>query len=184
MEPQTRKEHQAALSRRLAILKTSPRPEVPISVLSDLEAILPRLFTGDYPQVLTHGDLSYTNILVDPESYAITAIVDWSLADVQPFGLELDCLFLMTGSMTLEGWKVYTCRSRLVEAFWSEFWIVARIDVVDRGTIRFLAEEAAKIGLVLRYAFQRNANGGPSEVPCASNAMLKMVGASLTEPRN
>lgn len=116
---------------------------------------------------------------MDPDTYEITAIVDWSLAEVQPFGMELDCLFLMSGSMTRHGWNFYTCRSRLVDAFWSEFWTVAGIEDVDREDVRFLAEAAAKIGVIIRYAFQRNPDGGPSEVPWAYNVMLEMVEASL-----
>jgi Ser/Thr protein kinase RdoA (MazF antagonist) len=66
---------------------------VPISTLSGLETILPLLFLNEHPQVLTHGDFSKTNVLVNPDTYEVTGIADWSLAAVQPFGIELDCLF-------------------------------------------------------------------------------------------
>ncbi|UCK58782.1 hypothetical protein AFCA_001624 [Aspergillus flavus] len=118
MEPRMRAQCRAGVFHRLAVLKASRSTEVPISIISELETTLPLLFASEYPQVLTHGDLSYTNVLVNPNTYEITGIVDWSLAEVQPFGIELDCLFLMTGCMTLSGWHYYTCRPQLLEAFW------------------------------------------------------------------
>lgn len=134
------------------------------SATLELERSLPALFGPEYPQVLTHGDLSRTNILVDEDTYEITGIVDWSLAAILPFGMDLDCLFLTTGYMDLEGWHDYACRSRLHEAFWSEFWSASGVeDNVRRHQIREMAERAARMGAVLRYAFQRNADGSPSE---------------------
>lgn len=181
MEPQKRAELQAEISHRLKILKTSPSAAVPISIISELESILPSLFASEYPQVLTHGDFSKTNILLDPDTYEITGIVDWSLATVHPFGLELDCLFLMTGCMDLRGWHDYACRPRLWEAFWAEFWTVSGIedDDVSRDNIRYMAEAAAKVGAILRYAFNRNDDGGPSDVLSSSDTMLAMLRAWL-----
>jgi aminoglycoside phosphotransferase (APT) family kinase protein len=46
-------------------------------MLSKLMENLPSLFGQDYPQVLTHGDFSVTNILVDENEFEITGIVDW-----------------------------------------------------------------------------------------------------------
>ncbi|KAJ5587406.1 uncharacterized protein N7459_003171 [Penicillium hispanicum] len=182
MEPQTRVECQAGIARRLGVLKVSPSAAVPISIILGLETILPLLFTSEYPQVLTHGDFSKTNILVNPDTYEITGIVDWSLATVQPFGIELDCLFLMTGYMSLSGWYNYTCRPRLWGAFWTEFWTVSGIEDdggLRRENVRSMAEKAANIGAILRYAFDRNADGGPSEVLSTSDIMSIMLKAWL-----
>lgn len=181
MEPQTRAECQPGISHRLAVLKASPSAVVPISMISELETILPLLFASEYPQVLTHGDFSKTNVLVNPDTYEITGIVDWSLAAVQPFGIKLDCLFLMTGYMDLSGWHDYACRPRLWEAFWTEFWTVSGIEDDSRENIRSMAETAAKIGAILRYAFDRKADGGPSEVLSTSDIMLRMLKAWLGE---
>jgi hypothetical protein len=165
------------------ILKKSPLAVVPISILSELENILPMLFTDEYPQVLKHGDFSKTNILVNPDTYEITGIVDWSIATVQPFGMELDCLFLMTGCMDLSGWHDYACRPRLWAAFWAEFWTASGIedDASRRGNIRTTAEAAAKIGAILRYAFDRTAEGRPAEVLSTSKSMLGMLAACFEE---
>lgn len=87
MEPQARARCQAQISHRLSILKESPSTAVPFSLIVELESILPLLFAGDYPQVLTHGDFSKSNVLVDLETYTITGIVDWSTGPLQGFNL-------------------------------------------------------------------------------------------------
>ena len=182
MEHQMRVEYEAGISHKLTLLKASPSAAVPISIISEVETILPLLFASESPQVLTHGDFSKTNILVNPDTYEITGIVDWSLAAVQPFGIELDCLFLMTGYMDLNGWHNYTCRPQLWEAFWAEFWAVSGIEDdggLRRENIRSMAEKAAKIGAILRYAFNRKVDGGPSEVLSSSDVMFRMLKAWL-----
>ncbi|CRK29160.1 hypothetical protein BN1723_014248 [Verticillium longisporum] len=180
MESRIRAEHQALISQRLARLMASPSVIVPISMLSELQTVLPLLFSSEYPQVLTHGDFSKTNVLVNPNTYEVTGIVDWSLATVQPFGIDLDCLYLMTGCMNLTGWHYFTCRPRLLETFWAEFWTSSGImnnSGVNRENVRAMVDAAAKIGAVLRYAFDRNANGSPSEELSTSNDMSRMLKA-------
>ncbi|CAD6449332.1 4b0c3180-86f8-48ca-bf56-8441a5373d10-CDS [Sclerotinia trifoliorum] len=130
------------------------------SFIAQLELIVPILFSPDYPQALTHGDLSVTNILVNEETFEITAIVDWSLATVLPFGIELDILRLTTGYMDSEGWHNYSCPNKLTETFWTEFYALSGAG----ASLRILAELAAKLGAVLRYGFQRHASGAPTEV--------------------
>jgi len=181
VEPQTRAECQAGISRRLATLKASSSAAVPISKLSELKIVLPLLCASEYPQVLTHGDFSETNVLVNSDTYEITGVLDWSLAAVQPFGIGLDCLFLMTGCMDLKsGWHDYTCRPRLWDAFWAEFWTVSGIKndgSMRRQNIRATAMTAANIGAVLRYAFDRNADGLPSEILSTSDSMSRILKA-------
>lgn len=157
----------SAVTSRLQFLSASlpPHAQFLSSALPALLTALPRLFTPSYPQVLTHGDLSLTNILVSPRCLAIRGIVDWSLGEILPFGLELDILFLTTGFMDLEGWHNYEYGLRMREAFWENFFSVfARMgwDDAKRALIRREAEAAAKIGAVLRYAFKRNADGSAS----------------------
>jgi aminoglycoside phosphotransferase len=69
------------------------------------------LFSQGHPQVLTHGDLSRTNILVDKDTYEITGIVDWSFAAALPHGAGLPSLG--DGYRGLSGWHDYACRSQL-----------------------------------------------------------------------
>ncbi|KAK8850934.1 Tudor domain-containing protein 15 [Apiospora arundinis] len=56
------------------------------------------------PFVLTHGDISESNILVDPDDGRITGIIDWAEAEVSPFGLALWGLESILGYMNPEGW--------------------------------------------------------------------------------
>lgn len=119
-----------------------------------------------------HGDLPRTNILVDEDTYKTTGIVDWSLAAILPFGMDLDCLFLITGYMNLDGWHDYSCHLQLHEAFWTEFWLASGVrDDARRDQVRDMAERSAKIGAILRYAFQRNADGSPSEALVPDGAL-------------
>lgn len=168
---EARAESLERIQRRLALLIGSSSV-LGTSAVSELDHSLPTLFAWEYPQVLTHGDFSRTNILVDEDTYEITGIIDWSLAAILPFGMELDCLFLTTGYMDRGGWHDYACRSRLHEVFWDEFWSASGVgDDRRRDEVRDMAERAAKIGAILRYAFQRNADGSPSETLASDGAL-------------
>lgn len=149
--------------------------------MSSLIDGLDSIFDQTYPQVLTHGDFSITNILIDEETFDITGIVDWSLASVMPFGADLDILFHTTGFMTLDGWNDYTCKSQLIDAFWCEFWHVTGIEGEDAGRrIRTSAEVAAKIWAVLRMAFHRNADGSPSDEVLVIESRMEQLRAWLS----
>lgn len=146
-------------------------------MLSKLVENLPLLFSQDYPQVLTHNDFSVTNILIDENEFDITGIVDWSLATVTPFGMDLDILLLTTGFMTRDGWHDYASKAVLLETFWKEFWTASEIEEERRGRIQSLAEAAGQIGAVLRLAFRRNVDGSPSEEVLVSESRMKQLGA-------
>lgn len=62
------------------------------------------LYSPTCPQVLSHGDLNETNLLVDEGTSAITGIIDWSSAKIAPFGLELAALRRLGGNMNENGW--------------------------------------------------------------------------------
>ncbi|KAK1143154.1 hypothetical protein N8T08_007040 [Aspergillus melleus] len=169
VEDEVRADCQTRLGRRLTKLKNvSPSILSPTKVL-ELEHSLPTIFEHTYPQILTHNDLSQTNILISEKTLEITGIVDWSLAGVLPFGMELDSLLLATGYMDLSGWHDYTCRLRLLDACGMSSGLAAG----------FMILYAAKIGAVLRHAFQRNADGSPSEELTTSKWALKTLDALL-----
>ncbi|KAK8176204.1 hypothetical protein BC567DRAFT_226512 [Phyllosticta citribraziliensis] len=50
--------------------------------------------SGDEPFVLIHGDLRTPNILVDPDTFQFTGIVDWEWAQVIPIDLVLPPFWL------------------------------------------------------------------------------------------
>lgn len=131
-------------------MEISSSSNLPKSILSKLIENLAPLFSPDYPQVLTHGDFSVTNILVDEDKFEITGIVDWSLAAIMPFGMDLDILFLTTGYMKRDGWHNYASKRLLQDTFWEEFWAVSRIEEGEyRDQTQGLAETAGKIGAIL-----------------------------------
>ncbi|KAI5864082.1 kinase-like domain-containing protein [Durotheca rogersii] len=183
VDGQTRAEKQEGIRKRLARLAEElPSSILPDSMLSKLIENLPSLFSQDYPQVLTHGDFSVTNILVDENKFEITGIIDWSLAAVMPFGMDLDILFLTTGFMTRDGWHDYACKPLLQDTFWEEFWAVPGIEGEElRGRTQGLAEAAGQIGAILRLAFRRNADGSPSEEVLMSESRMKQLRAWFGE---
>lgn len=178
-------EHRAAISRRLTKLKrTSPSILPDQDIINKLEQILPILFSHGYPQVLTHNDLSSTNILVDQETLEITGIVDWSVAKVLPFGMELFCLSMITGYMALDGWHDYTCRDKLHHAFWEEFssaYTGHGNNSIRLKEAREVVQLAAKLGALLHFAFQRSADGSPSEEMATSEGLLMFLPVLLAD---
>ncbi|KAL4791098.1 hypothetical protein BDV19DRAFT_371215 [Aspergillus venezuelensis] len=157
IDPVTRKQTETGIRRRLQVLKGATG--------LDLEKYVPSLFDADYPAVLTHGDLSQANILVDGDTFEITGIVDWSLASILPFGMDFEALYGSLGYQDLEGWHEYACRPRLLEVFWHEFWVATGIDHEGkRARVRRSAEGAGKIVAYLRYAFRRNEDGSSGDV--------------------
>lgn len=179
MDGQRLAEKQEGIRKRLAQLAEEPSSSIlPDLRLPRLIEILPSLFSQDYPQVLTHGDLSVTNILVDEDTFEITGIVDFSLAGVMPFGMELDMLFLATGFMTRDGWRDYACKPRLQQTFWEEFWAVSGIEGDGhRGRVQVSAEAAGQIVAILRLSFRRNADGSPSEELLVSGSRMNQLKA-------
>ena len=131
-------------------------------MLHELDAQLLNIFGVENHRVLTHCDLSETNILVDADAGHITGIVDWSLAKTMPFGLELDALLLLSGYRDMAGWHDYTCRQKLLSTFWDIFWNLTGILNDQRVTLLKTFNAAARIGALLRYAFRRTQNGSPT----------------------
>ncbi|KAH6957950.1 hypothetical protein BKA56DRAFT_601658 [Ilyonectria sp. MPI-CAGE-AT-0026] len=180
---QAQAEQQEGIRKRIArLVEESPSSILLNSMLSKLIESLPSLFSQDYPQVLAHGDFSVTNILLDESEFGITAIVDWSLAAVMPFGMDLDILFLTTGFMTRDDWHDYACKLLLQDTFWEEFWAVSGIKGEEhRSRMQGLAEAACKIGAILRIAFRRNADGSPSNEVLVSESSAKQLRAWFSE---
>lgn len=171
-------ERRGGISHRLAKLRHASPSIVDGQIINELEDSLLVLFSHGYPQVLTHNDLSWTNILVDETTLEITGIVDWSLAEVLPFGVELYTLSLMTGTMDLHGWHNYTCREKLHSAFWEEFMSKRGTldgDGVRRKEVCEMARLAARLGAVLHFAFQRNPDDSPSEDVATSKGLLMFL---------
>lgn len=132
--------------------------------------------------VLTHRDLSLTNLLVDPETWNLTGIIDWSTATILPFGLELDILHLLTGYMDRSGWHFYSIRAQIHEVFWVEFGKAAGVDNgFVQNDLRPDVEMVMKIAVILRYGLQRDERGTPIPKVTTSEFMKSYLKAFLEE---
>ena len=119
-----------------------------------LNGELGRLFHPQYPQVLTHGDLSPTNILVSLTTGAVTGIIDWAEAEVLPFGLALYGLDNLLGNMTSEGWRYFKIRDELERRFWHQLWgCIAGSSALPDDSIRDTVTIARQVGVLLQYGF-------------------------------
>lgn len=106
------------------------------------------------PWVLTHGDLSNMNILVEPDSGHLTGVVDWAEASIQPFGMGLWGLESVLGCSGRDGWTYFggdaLCSRQLFrETFHKEVGMPVSLET--RGAL----EEARILGVLLRYGFCR-----------------------------
>ncbi|KAK1768717.1 hypothetical protein QBC33DRAFT_577188 [Phialemonium atrogriseum] len=116
--------------------------------VAQIQGILPMLCSGEYPVVLTHGDLNEMNILVDPASGKITGVVDWAEASFQPFGFALYALDNALGSMGPQVWEDFDNADSLRDEFWSTFSrLVGGLSESMMESIRL----ARVAGLLIRY---------------------------------
>lgn len=151
-----------SISQKLSLLEDAPGFEFLKNTVAQLRGRqgLACLYSEAWPQVVTHGDLSPTNIMVDPETLSITGLVDWSLAKIAPFGLELSALRLLSGALDSDGWTDRPFRPQTETAFWEEFWRCTGIEETgERERVRQTAELSCKLGVILRYAFRQTLDG-------------------------
>ncbi|KAI1329489.1 hypothetical protein F5Y16DRAFT_409178 [Xylariaceae sp. FL0255] len=162
------KKQQIDIFRKLEILDKNERFAYLQNTLAELRGPrgIPLLFSSSYPQVVTHGDLSGTNILLDEDTLSISGIIDWSLVSVQPFGMEYWALRRTSGSMNGDGWSDYLCRDITDTAFWHEFWKTTGVEnLQSREEIKRNTEMACKLGLIMQFAFTKTLDGKPLDTP-------------------
>ncbi|RYP53130.1 hypothetical protein DL768_001804 [Monosporascus sp. mg162] len=112
------------------------------------------LFSEDWPQVVSHGHLSEPDMLPDETTLSINGIIDWPLARIRSFGMELSTLRRTSGNMSGEGRPSYTWRETTEGALWAEF-----------------------CGVALGHALTRNLDGGHT-VECTSAGTLEITSES------
>jgi hypothetical protein len=116
------------------------------SVLADLHL----LFAAAYPLALSHEDLCEMNIFVDSDTGHLTGIIDWTDAQVLPFGIPLCALENVLGFMDSKGWHYYSNHLELESLFWQTFHeTVGRVSEEDMRAIRV----ARIAGSFLQYGF-------------------------------
>lgn len=126
-----------------------------------LQEKLPMLYSMGYSQVLLHGDLSLTNVLVEPTTFCISGLVGWSYSSTAPFGYEMGFMRKMAHIFNSDGLD-FAYRDDLEKTFWAElFEQMGIIDLPTRSAIRYQAEDAMQIGLMTSNYVAMKTDGGP-----------------------
>ncbi|RYO84848.1 hypothetical protein DL766_001528 [Monosporascus sp. MC13-8B] len=170
LKPQTvhaavRKKGEEDALRRVAIMRKL-LPEIS-AVLDELEGNIPILFGPFYRLVRTHADLSGASIrpfAVDlPSPFLAGGAGGWWLTGKDGNSKEKD-----------DAWREYPRRSELEEAFWAEFFVAARVadHAPERRTRRWHAEVAGKLAIIIRFGFDRRADGSVFDRPLQENKDL------------
>jgi hypothetical protein len=109
------------------------------------------LFPEGYPAVLTHGDLSEMNFLVDSETGHLTGVIDWAEAGILLFGCALWGLENILGFMDRHGWHYFDSYQELEDLFWRSF----KDSVGETLDRKWRAIQVARrIGILFRYGFR------------------------------
>lgn len=139
---------------------------------------LPSLFSGKFPLVITHGDLSEMNILADARTGEITGVVDWAEAGIRPFGFSLYALDNLLGYMTPTGWVFHDAATHLRDEFWKAFdELVGGVSDSEMELIQL----ARLVGLFLRYGRPYAAgHKGVVGVGGASNSSIEFLRALVS----
>ncbi|KAH0541956.1 hypothetical protein FGG08_003588 [Glutinoglossum americanum] len=111
---------------------------------------LPRLLS--LPLVLNHGDIVDSNVMLNPETGALTGLVDWTEAEMLPFGTCLYGLEEFLGFMTPTGWVYYERSNLLREAAYRK--LLEEIPELERNTSLLEAVAVARdLGVLLWHGF-------------------------------
>ncbi|KAG8421370.1 hypothetical protein J3459_007468 [Metarhizium acridum] len=104
------------------------------------------------PWVLTHQDLSNTNILVGPDSGHLTGVVDWADAAIEPFGIALWGLESILGCSGPGGWSYFLDDSSHSRTLFRQAFL-AEIGAPLSDQICKAIDELRNLGILLRYGF-------------------------------
>lgn len=133
-----------------ALTAGNPPPTVSAAICStvaSLETIL------NLPFALTHTDLSWTNILVRPETGSLCGVIDWANAAIEPFGKGLWALehLLSFEAGPGAGWQFFDGVASYQALFAEELSI--RIGVERTSSLWKGFAMAKVMGILLRYGF-------------------------------
>ena len=111
---------------------------------------LPRLLS--LPLVLNHGDIVESNIMLNPSTGALTGLVDWTEAEMLPFGTCLYGLEELLGFMTPSGWVYYERSDELREATYRK--LLEEIPELEQNSRLLEAVAVARdLGVLLWHGF-------------------------------
>lgn len=112
--------------------------------------------------VLSYGDLSELNILVDPSNGHITGLIDWAEAAISPLGISLWGLENLLGSMNAQGLRYNLHQDSVRARFWQSFEeAVGHISDDDRRLIAMarMAGQASTCYDILGRTLQHGLEG-------------------------
>lgn len=119
-----------------------PVIEVCISSLDDILSL---------PHVPQHADLCDTNILVEPESGKITGVLDWSDAQVLPFGLNLHAVEAFTVHLNLDPEGLESSDHKAMQTvFWET--LGKEVGSLSEEAIRTI-KKASALGVLMGWGF-------------------------------
>ncbi|KAL7810802.1 hypothetical protein V8C44DRAFT_365449 [Trichoderma aethiopicum] len=125
--------------------------------ITSMDAIL------SLPMVLLHRDFGTCNIIVDETSCRLVGVVDWTEAEVCPFGLNLHSLQALTGKLHLrDGWIYYEDYADLQDVFWGTF--KREVGGLTQNTMQAI-KLARTTGLLLSSGFTCRLANEPNPVP-------------------
>ncbi|KAF4547157.1 Hypothetical protein D9617_56g096200 [Elsinoe fawcettii] len=131
--------------------------------LAELDAIM------DLPQVLLHKDFGDCNIMVHPQFYQLTGVIDWAEAEICPFGQNLHRIEHLMGKVDLKtGWHRLVDHAALSDAFWTSF-LTAAIGVT--GDMLHTIKTARVMGVLLAYGFTKRLANMPEPVPIGDDEL-------------
>lgn len=108
------------------------------------------------PNVLNHGDIVPSNVMIDPATFHLVGLVDWAEAEYLPFGTCLYGLEHFLGIMTVsengqQGFKYYNRAYDLRFHFWQHLQFLIR--ALKSDDLRDAILLAKKIGVLLWHGF-------------------------------
>ncbi|KAI0399816.1 hypothetical protein F4802DRAFT_533771 [Xylaria palmicola] len=115
------------------------------------------------PMVLLHQDLGSCNIMVDEATCHLVGVIDWTEAEVHPFGFNLYSIQSLMGKLHLRnGWTLFGDHKTLQSIFWERL----ERDVGGFSTNQLQAIELARVlGLLLSRGFTSRLANEPEPVP-------------------
>ncbi|KAH8893409.1 hypothetical protein GQ53DRAFT_860534 [Thozetella sp. PMI_491] len=112
------------------------------------------------PWCLLHTGFGMTKVMVDEDCHLV-GVVDWTHAEVSPFGLNLNWIKFLTGTLHFhDGWSRYDGHDALNEVFWAT--LGEETGGLSEDTLRAI-RLARAMGLLLEKGF--NPRGGKESEP-------------------
>ncbi|KAB8297266.1 hypothetical protein EYC80_002630 [Monilinia laxa] len=99
------------------------------------------------PWVFTHGDITPSNIIINPLTHHLAGLVDWAEAEPLPFGICLYGLEEILGEITATGFHYHPNGKYLRKIFWTE--LLTRIPELKKDDLMRAVGLARDLGVLL-----------------------------------